>query len=231
MTNIQSILKSAEKFFRDLKLDENHRYLSWEHCYKHFGNARTETNSDADYDYLSLHLAFYLASWGMLRGSSFLLQKDYRVHIPAVKEILKPEYNSLFGLKCEQLEDEKVRNSLKTLYSNLENIYAEIRNTVEHKENVKQKISPILLTKILLGTLGCVPAYDRFFIDGVKTTEVTTGNFNLMSLDKLAKYYIQHFDQFETLRAIMKNNDVEYPPMKLLDMAFWYVGFEKSLKK
>lgn len=43
-----------------------------------------------DYDYLSLQLAYYLASWGMLRGSSFLLWKDYKIHIPMVKEMLKP---------------------------------------------------------------------------------------------------------------------------------------------
>lgn len=223
---IQPILKSAEKFFNDLTLDENHRYLSWEHCYQQFGEARK--NADPDIDYLSLHLAFYLASWGMLRGSSFLLQKDYRVHIPAVKEILKPEYQVLFGLKCEQFEDDNVKNALKTLYTNLENIYGEIRKTVENKEEVKQGISAILLTKILLGTLGCSPAYDEFFVKGVKKTEVTTGRFSVASLEKLAKFYLQYADEFEPLRAKMKHNGVEYPPMKLLDMAFWSVGFEKA---
>ena len=42
--------------------------------------------NDVNLDYLSLQLAFYLASWGMYRGSSFLIQKDYRVHIPVVRE-------------------------------------------------------------------------------------------------------------------------------------------------
>ena len=50
------------------------------------------------HDYLSLHLAFYLASWGMYRGSSFLLQKDYKVLVPIVEEVLKPEYDCLFGV-------------------------------------------------------------------------------------------------------------------------------------
>ena len=40
-------------------------------------------------DFLSLHLGFYLASWGMMRGSTELLDKDYKIHIPAVKVILK----------------------------------------------------------------------------------------------------------------------------------------------
>jgi len=52
-----------------------------------FRDARTDPSPD--YDYLSLHHAFYLASWGMYRGSSFLLQKDYKVLTPIVEEILK----------------------------------------------------------------------------------------------------------------------------------------------
>lgn len=38
--------------------DSNHRFKSWEYCYTAFGNLDSV-------DYLSLHLAFYLASWGM----------------------------------------------------------------------------------------------------------------------------------------------------------------------
>ncbi|MFT8351735.1 hypothetical protein [Clostridium saccharoperbutylacetonicum] len=65
------------KFYLDLESDENARYLSWEHCYKVFQEAHNRaTLTDNDIDYLVLHLAFYLASWGMLRDSSFLLQKD-----------------------------------------------------------------------------------------------------------------------------------------------------------
>lgn len=59
-------------------------------------------------DYLSLQLAFYLASWGMYRGSSFLLQKDYKIYIPVVEEVLKSKYDILFGMKCEDLLDENV---------------------------------------------------------------------------------------------------------------------------
>ena len=40
-----------------------------------------------DVDYLTLQLAFYLASWGMYRGSSELLQKDYLIHEPIVEII------------------------------------------------------------------------------------------------------------------------------------------------
>lgn len=39
-------------------------------------------------------------------------------------------------------------------------------------------MSPVLITKILMGTLGFVPAYDRFFQDGVATYKVTTREYS-----------------------------------------------------
>ena len=76
-----------------------------------------------------------------------------------------------------------------------------------------------------MGTLGCVPAYDRFFVSGVKNQGVTTGNYNVQSLRKLAKLYEDNYDMLEQVRKGMKiENRIEYPQMKLLDMAFWQVG-------
>ena len=96
MDTVDLIIKSSTEFYNDLKADENGRYRSWEHCYSHFIKARE--SKEVDYDYLSLQLAFYLASWGMYRGSSFLLQKDYKVHIPVVKELLNEKYDVLAGM-------------------------------------------------------------------------------------------------------------------------------------
>ena len=96
MDTVDLIIKSSTEFYNDLKVDENGRYRSWEHCYSHFIKARG--SQEIDYDYLSLQLAFYLASWGMYRGSSFLLQKDYKVHIPVVKELLNEKYDVLAEL-------------------------------------------------------------------------------------------------------------------------------------
>ena len=98
MDTVDLIIKSSTDFYNGLKADENGRYRSWEHCYSHFMKARGKKN--VDYGYLSLQLAFYLASWGMYRGSSFLLQKDYKVHVPVVKELLSKKYDALAGIEC-----------------------------------------------------------------------------------------------------------------------------------
>lgn len=81
---VSLVIKAAKEFYNDLNRDPNGRYHSWEYCYSAFFNARKIEIPDIDY--LSLQLSFYLASWGMYRGSSFLLQKDYKIHIPVVKE-------------------------------------------------------------------------------------------------------------------------------------------------
>lgn len=173
MRTVDSIIKSATVFYKTLSEDSNGRFRSWEYCYKCFHDARN--NPDADVDYLCLHLAFYLASWGMYRGSSFLLQKDYKVHKKVVKEILKPQYDCLFGIKCSKFRDEEVFNLMMELYRFIENYYGEVRDSVKEVD-VKSNPSSVLVTKVLMGTLGCVPAYDRYFIEGVKSKWNLTSN-------------------------------------------------------
>ena len=89
-------------------------------------------------------------------------------------------------------------------------------------------MSPVLITKILMGTLGCVPAYDRFFQDGVAKYKVTTQEYSLNSVLRLVDFYEAHNDRLEEARREMRTEDLIYPHMKLLDMGFWQVGFETS---
>ena len=113
MEAIDELISAAQTFYDDARANENGRSRSWEHCYRVFRDARTDPSPD--YDYLSLHLAFYLASWGMYRGSSFLLQKDYKVLSPVVEEVLNPEYDCLFGIACADLRESEVQGSLEKL--------------------------------------------------------------------------------------------------------------------
>ena len=225
MEAIDELIDAAQTFYEDARANENGRSRSWEHCYRVFRDARTDPSPD--YDYLSLHLAFYLASWGMYRGSSFLLQKDYKVLVPIVEKILKPEYDCLFGVVCADLRESEVQKRLKKLRDDIAAHFWPIRNEVAGRE-VPTPVSPVLITKILMGTLGCVPAYDRFFQDGVATYKVTTREYSRNSLLKLVGFYEEHNDRLEEARRGMRVGDLTYPQMKLLDMGFWQIGFEKS---
>ena len=225
MEAIDELINAAQTFYDDARANENGRSRSWEHCYRVFRDARTDPSPD--YDYLSLHLAFYLASWGMYRGSSFLLQKDYKVLSPVVEKVLKPEYDCLFGIACTDLREPGVQDRLEKLSDYIAAHFRPIRNEVAGRE-VASQVSPVLITKILMGTLGCVPAYDRFFEEGARHLGLEKKSYNEDSLLELADIYEAHNDRLEEARRGMRTDDLIYPQMKLLDMGFWQVGFEKS---
>lgn len=228
MELIDELINAAQTFYEDARANENGRSRSWEHCYRAFRDARTDPSPD--YDHLSLHLAFYLASWGMYRGSCFILQKDYKVHTPIVEEILKPEYDCLFGLACADLRKSEVQMMLETVNNYIADYFDQIRKEVAGRE-VASPVSPILITKILMGTLGCVPAYDRFFVDGIKKYKVTMQEYSLKSVRKLAEFYEAHNDRLEEARRGMRIGDLVYPQMKLLDMGFWQIGYDQETRE
>lgn len=228
MDMVDFIIKSSTEFYNALKTDENGRYRSWEYCYSHFIKARG--SKDVDYDYLSLQLAFYLASWGMYRGSSFLLQKDYKIHIPVVKELSSEKYDTLAGIECSDLRNESNQKLLQDINSFLEQYYDKIRREVK-EQDLKNKLSFTLITKILMGTLGCVPAYDRYFIAGIKNKKVATGNYNIKFIMQLVDFYEKNADQLEYAREKMEIEGLLYPQMKMIDMGFWQIGFDLYTNK
>ena len=221
------ILENANKFYDELDKNRNQRSCSWEHCYSAFYDVIK--NEKQDYDYLALHLAFYLASWGMYRGSSFLLQYDYKVHVVPIKEYLLDNKN-LFGIEWSKLDEDELKeklNLLEDLSNKLKEYYEKLRVAISDKD-IKTEVSDILITKILLGTLGCVPAYDRFFKVVVRKYDITTGIYNTKSINMLVEFYKDNEDDLEETRKhlIIKNTDIKYPQMKLLDMALWELGQE-----
>lgn len=166
----------------------------------------------------ALNLGFYLASWGMYRGSSFLLQKDYKVHVGAVKIIQDERYGVLRGISLKDFTEEKI-DLLFGLIEQLREYYNKIKSSVPHLGN-NNDTTDTLITKALMGTLGCIPAYDRFFIKGINESAGLRVGLNK--------------ENFKALLEWCKNNPVpdnirqdipsEYPTMKIIDMHFWRIG-------
>ena len=67
------------------------------------------------------------------------------------------------------------------------------------------------------------PGYDQAL-----TNSVNEAVPEIRSVRKLAKFYEAHNDRLEEARRGMQIDDLIYPQMKLLDMGFWQIGFEKS---
>lgn len=238
------LIKAFKSLKKEISNNKNSRYLSWEYCYKEFEGAFSKIGSLKDEDYLnlSLHLAFYLASWGMYRGSSFLLQFDYKIHIEVVKLILQEEYKPLLGYYWGK-DAEKDRQNLdllfgdKRLVESIKGKYVPFRGKVEKNGETEQDISDILVTKILLGTLGCVPAYDRMLKRALKSGKESgisfIQTFGKKSFENLVKFYSSQESILDPKRKRMtfKDSSKEYPQMKFLDMSLWQLGLEKLKKE
>lgn len=220
------IKENVLSYYNEIVKDENARYKSWEHCHSYFLKHRKNVNEEI-IDIMCLHLAFYLASWGMYRGSSFLLQKDYRVHYDVVKEILNERYNSLWNIDCEELTKENNLNLIFEISEKIREIYIGKRKNLDGLEDV----SEILISKILMGTFGCVPVFDRFLKAGIKIKKVGIQKYNKKSLMELVRFYKINEQAFNNCRKEINQNGIEYPEMKLVDMYFWQIGYDNSSMK
>ncbi|WP_339173144.1 transposase [Paenibacillus sp. FSL H7-0943] len=113
------IFSIISEYHKQSLLDKHHRFLSWEHCYKFFKDNHTFFYEEKVVDHASLHLAFYLASWGMLRGGTFLLQKDYKVHEYLLEKVLENCLGSQLKVKKQAF---KLHVGLKGDWGNLHNL-------------------------------------------------------------------------------------------------------------
>jgi hypothetical protein len=208
---IEKSLNSIRKY-HDYNMEGTHtRYRSWVHCYKAFKDNRQKMETT---EFLCLHLAWYLASWGMLRNS-FLLDHDYLVHKDVVNALLDDKYVPLF----ENAHSEDIIP-----------LTIEAARTIENSYGVSH-ITDTLITKILLGVFGCVPAYDRYFKNAARKYSICSGLWGERSLKSLWQFYNYNRDYFESLRSELLIEGIQYPPMKLIDMCLWQLGFDEDKTK
>ena len=224
----------------------NTRYKSWEWCHYQFLNLKdkylvsSSEQQNEIADFLALHLGFYLASWGMYRGSSYLLQRDYKTHIPVVKMILNKKYKILWDYKPSK---KNISSAYNLLFKDDEGIYWQIKNSYsKYDADCSDFSSETLVSKILLGTFCCVPAFDRYLKSGIGYFNKKQKQIN----DKSKKYLLsqslesKNGDKYissKTFKEISRfalNNSKEfktinYPAMKCVDMYFWAIGFELDL--
>lgn len=251
----------SEQTNSDLNAQSFSRYKSWEWCYKYFQDHHnlaglSDDEKESIIDTMALHLGFYLASWGMYRGSSFLLKRDYKAHIPAVKAILDLDKNLNQGTKYDLLWNfvpsekniDEIDEADKQLFGE-DGIYFKVKKSYkkncndgadETSQNGDKSAdseglaSDTLVTKILLGTFGCIPAFDRYLKNGIKisngqgytkefATNIEGKNHDIFK--KLCHLYI------DNISNVNLNSLVEYPPMKKVDMFFWEIGYEADIKK
>lgn len=193
----------------------NYRYRSWEHCYAFFQKAG-QAGLAAHREHAALQLGFYLASWGMYRGSCFLLQYDYTAHLPVVDHLT---------LNCQQLWD--------TDFGSSDDHFDLIPDILALKDAIWDAYGPCgqptdtLLTKVILGTVGCLPATDRFFRRGWQARKLKYSWPNRKFAERVLKFSLDHLVELRSEQARIKSiTGAHYPLMKLVDMYFWQIGYE-----
>jgi hypothetical protein len=210
--------------YHDAMACEHHRYRSWEHCFGYFQSI-TPKRLSQDPKTAALHLGFYLASWGMYRGSGFLLQHAYTIHLSVIGLLTTPTcaplWNTEFG--ADQ-GDSDLAPVVMAAASAVRNAYQPFASAAETGE-----ATDTLVTKVLLGTLGCLPACDRFFIDGFKAAGLSYSRLNTNFLHRLLEFTHANLPALRTEQSRIKSRSgVRYPLMKLVDMYFWQLGYERD---
>lgn len=203
--NASSIVEIANVF--EKQRTYMHRFASWDYCYglAQCMYARKKDLTDSDYDYMALNLAFYLASWGMYRGSSFLLNKSYKIHIEPVKRIFS---------KDELWRGCLSSSELTAFGKELATAYGLGDETSVSDDIIPSNMTDTLFTKILLGLTGNVIAYDRY----CKTALSFLGcgkNFFRTSRD--TSWDRLRNDGFETLAKKLSDVKASYPKVEFKD--------------
>lgn len=210
----------VDRYLDKMKVDPNHRFKSWDHCYKAFED---QTKKDKD-DELALHLAFYLASWGMYRGGCGIFWKDYKVHIKTIGVIRK-----FYDLRDKWYGYEDITRIME-LHREIQGYYSGLKY-YKAKDEIGLDVSATdtLITKIMLGTIGCVPAMDDLFKTGAGI--YPNKLFDEKLLGKIIEFSERNKDEIQQYQCLIQAEiKCFYPPMKIVDMYFWQKGYDKYLE-
>lgn len=227
-------ISDMEKLVNELYKESNslkyHRYKSMIYCFKFFQENVIGKNPDEKtFDLAALNLMAYLASWGMYRGSSFMLRCNYKVFVDLIKEL------KTYNFDPYNIEKNNPQEVVKC-FNYIDNYLKPIKKDYSRRKAPNDNIGTTLITKIMLGVFGITPAFDKFFVMGLsthkefgfkKTWYQKTNKFE-DAYDKLLDFYRENKEVITKLGKDNKTDDVEIPPMRVIDIYFWKLG--KNLK-
>lgn len=220
-TDIETVLEAFKS-----KTGRDERFTKFDYCYNYF---RRTDNPERDLEKDCLMLGFYLASWGMFRSSNFLLQKSAWHFIPTIDYISSLD-RSVWEIDVDNYTDGNIQQ--------IENIYHDIKGRlVTHGRTHKT-----LVTKVLLGVFGFVPAFDDYFTTTFREIAGERCRFrsvNGNSLSLIKDFYeanrtsIDRWSKetFTTEFLSGEKTTTNYPKAKIIDMYGFQRGWERSQLK
>ncbi len=193
------------------------RYASFDYCFNYFQLFReqkrlNELVSPNHVQESCLHLGFYLASWGMLRGSTFLQSKSVKVYESLIGAIVGAN-PALWDIDVDCYTSVNIQ------------LILDFSNAIAQTLDYRNGPSDILITKILLGVFGNVPAFDSYFKKGFGVS-----TFGKHALEKVANFYqmndsVINKNRLATLDFLTgKPTHRLYTRAKVIDMIFFIEG-------
>jgi hypothetical protein len=196
----------------------NSRNASFDYCYNYFRSHHEQGHVDeiaTNMELSCLHLGFYLASWGMLRGSTDLLQRSIK-HLERLINAIAEARPEMWTIDSNSYSDDA--------WDILDEFARQIRATLD-----PDSVSEILVTKIMLGVFGSVPAFDGYFKKGSGLSTYSRGQ-----LKRVEGFYRDHVDVIERHRwptlSFATGTDTQwtYTRAKVIDMIFFQEGLDQE---
>jgi hypothetical protein len=85
-------------------------------------------------------------------------------------------------------------------------------------------VTDALVTKIILGSLACLPAYDTLVGEGMRLEGIPHSSLSQRNIEALFGWYLRHEREFRSVERRLDEDGIRYPPMKLVDMYLWERG-------
>jgi hypothetical protein len=197
------------------------RYASFDYCYNYFQSFRESGSIQAlaspeNLQSSCLHLGFFLASWGMFRGSSLLLNRSVRFFAPVIRVIASSAIR-LWEIDAHVYTEDNIRELLH------------FRRTIAEAWGPQAAPSDILATKIMLAVFANIPAFDNFFKNGLGVS-----TFGAKALEKVARFYDANSELVDRYRvptldfATGQPTHRRYTRAKVIDMVFFMEGAKKA---
>lgn len=203
----------------------------------------------------------YLASWGMLRGSSELLQKSPAslkslvAHFDEIADspiwsLDVPDYNKNYGVDGGECV-KGIDIILKEYNRILDEILKILKDSIDEekvqteesgKGNDQDEPSRILVTKIMLGVFGVIPAFDSNFANtfcGLYPRNGFSVGYKKLTEKQLKcihGFYKKNKGKIDLYKIPVKNfygknTGYEYKKAKLIDMYGFMCGRAEEQKK
>ncbi len=219
--------------------DAKHRFATYDFCHSYFVNNREVLTSNMEES--CMRLWSFLGSWGMLRGSSQLFKENSPASLKPVIECIANTKEEIWKIDVEQYKEKQ--EDLIRLYKSIEEALIEGSNKkdCDGKPHSAFKPSCTLITKIMMGVFGIVPAFDTFFCKSFGNMYPQKGfaayHFSKNALSSIYKFYETNKQAIDSIKIPVMNFDGEassdlfYKKAKLIDMYGFTAGYEEMVKR